>query len=310
VKNVFRIGTRGSPLALWQAESVTTAVRCFFPELSPEIVKIKTGGDVPGRTGGGPLETKRIFTREIEEALLAGEVDAAVHSAKDLAAGLPDGLEIAAVTEREDPRDCLVSALGLPLTALPRGAVIGTGSLRRKMQLLRRNAGLRIEEMHGNVETRLRKMREGRCDAVVLALAGLRRLGLEVQVSEIFGEDVFYPAPGQGIVAVQSRAGDTRTREILKKIEHRETRVRYECERAFLVRLEGGCRVPCGITTNLRGQRLAAAGGVFALDELRWAEDKIEGDAADAAAIGVTLAEKILAAGGQSILEKIRKANP
>ncbi len=309
MKNGFRIGTRGSPLALWQAESVKTAVLRFFPELSPEIVTIKTGGDVPDRAKGEALETKRIFTREIEEALLAGEVDAAVHSAKDLAACLPEGLEIAAVTEREDPRDCLVSAGGQPLAALPRGAVIGTGSFRRKMQLLRRNAELRIEEMHGNVQTRLRKMREGRCAAVVLALAGIRRLGLEAQVSEIFGEDVFYPAPGQGIVAVQARAGDARTREILGKIEHAETRVRYECERAFLIRLEGGCQVPCGITTNLCGQRLSAAGGVFALDEIRWAEDKTEGDAAQAAAIGEALAEKILAAGGKSILEKIRKAN-
>lgn len=307
MKSSLRIGTRGSPLALWQADFVKTAILRNVPWVQVDIVKIRTGGDGLERGKSTALETKRIFTREIEEALLAGEVDAAVHSAKDLAVLLPEGLQITAVMEREDPRDCMVSSSGEPLAGLPGGARIGTSAFRRKMQLLRRCPGLVIEEVHGNVETRIRKMREGKFDAVVLALAGLRRLGLESQVSEIFPEETFYPAPGQGIVAVQSRSGDRGTHEILRKLNHPESWVRYECERAFLIRLEGGCQIPCGITTRLKGDRLHAGGGIFSLDEIKWAEDKIEGTAKDAAGVGENLAETILKKGGQDILNKIRE---
>lgn len=302
-----KIGTRGSQLALYQAELAKTLIERDFPLMQVEIVKIKTSGDMIRRGGTSPLETKRIYTKEIEDALLSGEIDVAVHSAKDMAAVLPEGLKIGAALEREDARDCLVSRDHKKLSELPLGARIGTSSFRRKMQLLRWNAELLVEEIHGNVDSRVRKLEEGDYDAIVLAYAGIKRLGLANYVTEIFPEDHFYPAPGQGVIAVQSRADDKNTDEILEPLHHRPTGQRLDCERAFLHRLEGGCQLPCGITTHLENGILKAAGALYALEGHEWAEAKHEGPAAQAARIGQELADKILSAGGQGILDHIRK---
>lgn len=309
MKSLVRIGTRGSQLALYQAELVKTLIEKDFPLIPVEIVKIKTSGDMIRRGGPAPFDTKRIYTREIEEALLSGDVDVAVHSAKDMSAHLPQGLTIGAVLEREDARDCLISKDKKRVSELPLGARIGTSSLRRKMQLLRWNPELVIEDVHGNVDSRIRKIEEGQYDALVLACAGVNRLGLSNYVAEIFPEETFYPAPGQGIIAVQSRREDSEMAEILEPIHHRPSASRLECERAFLKRLEGGCQLPCGITTQIQGDQLKSAGGLFALETIEWVEAHFSGPLEHPADAGEKLAEKILQNGGREILEKIRKGH-
>jgi hydroxymethylbilane synthase len=291
---------------LYQAEFVKTRILRDFPMISVEIVIIKTSGDMVRHENPSPLGTKRIYTREIEEALLAGSVDVAVHSAKDLAAQMPEGLRIGAVMEREDPRDCLVSDSGFTLANLPPKAKVGTSALRRKMQLLRHRPDLIIEELHGNVGTRIRRMQEGKFQAIVLALAGIHRLGLESHVSEILPEDRFYPAPGQGVIVVQSRDRDPETDEILKVIHHKETGIRLDCERSFMKYLEGGCQLPCGIATVLEGHVLKARGALFAVDDASFSEGAAEGTTEDPAGLGVRLAERILEKGGREILAAIR----
>ncbi|MFA7000729.1 MAG: hydroxymethylbilane synthase [Candidatus Omnitrophota bacterium] len=307
MKALLRLGTRGSPLALYQAEFVKARILRDFPMTGVEIVTIKTAGDRIRREKSKPLETKSIFTREIEEALLAGGIDLAVHSAKDLAVRMSEGLRIGAVLEREDPRDCLLSSGHRKLSELPPEARVGTSSLRRKTQLLRLRPGFVVSELHGNVQTRLPKLDEGQFDAVILALAGIRRLGLESHVSEIFAEEIFYPAPGQGIIAVQSRAADAETNEVLRSVHDRQTGIRFDCERAFLETLEGGCRLPCGISTVLSGNILKASGIILAVDDPSYAEAHATGTPEAPAALGVELARQVLRDGGQAILEKIRE---
>lgn len=302
----LRIGTRGSQLALYQAELVRSLLIKASASLQVEIVKIKTSGDLGKRGAPNSMETKRIYTREIEEALLAGDVDVAVHSAKDLAAEMPAGLKIGAVLEREDPRDCLVTKDGKKLADFKASARIGTSSLRRKMQILKMRPDLKVDEVHGNVDTRVKKAGTGEFDGLVLAAAGLKRLDLLGHASEIFEEDRFYPAPGQGAIVVQSRETDARVDGYAAPLNHQATAVRLECERAFLKRLDGGCQLPCGITTKLHGDRLFAAGALFALTSGGEVKAELEGAASSAGETGRKLAEMILAAGGDKILEQIR----
>ena len=305
MKNPIRIGTRGSALAMYQAEMVRTLIIKDFPLASVEIIKVKTSGDMIRRGARQPFETKRIFTKEIEEALLACDIDLGVHSAKDMGVQSPEGLRTAAVLEREDPRDCLISKDGQKLSELPLGARIGTGSLRRGRQLLRKNPELVIEEVRGNVETRIRKMQEGLFDALVLAYAGIKRLGFLEQVCEIFSEATFYPAAGQGIIAVQCRKNDEDINEIVECLHHEETGTLFECEWSFLESLGGGCQLPCGISTELKENQIKARGGIFAVDENKWAETEVAGNAKEPRAVGRLLAGQILGNGGQEILEKI-----
>lgn len=307
MKTSIRIGTRGSQLALYQAEVVKVRLEREFPLLSAEIVKIKTSGDMVRRGVTDPMETKRIFTKEIEEALLSGQVQMAVHSAKDLSVRMPEGLKIGAVLEREDPRDCLVSKDHKKMSELPLGARIGTSALRRKMQLLRWSPELIIEELHGNVDSRIKKIESGEYDAIVLAYAGIKRLGLVNYVTEIFPEETFYPAPGQGAIVIQSKRGDFETEEMLEPIHHKPSAIRLECERAFLRRLEGGCQLPCGISTVLKEDVLYLKGALFALESHEWVEESLEGPADHPEDVGETLADLILQGGGQEILDKIKK---
>lgn len=307
MKTLVRIGTRGSQLALYQAEMAKTRLEMDFPQLNIEIVKIKTSGDMIRRGLDNPMETKRVFTKEIEEALLKNEIDMAVHSAKDLTVWMPEGLKIGGVFEREDARDCLVSKDHKKLSELPLGARIGTSALRRKTQLLRWSPEVIIEELHGNVDSRIRKIEEGFYDAIVLAYAGIKRLGLVNYVTEIFPEHQFYPAPGQGTVVIQSRIGDAEIDELLEPIHHKPSAIRLECERAFLRRLEGGCHLPCGISTELNGDVISLRGALFAVDSHEFSEEKLEGPADHPEDVGETLAELILQNGGQKILDDIKK---
>lgn len=250
----LRIGTRGSGLALWQARHVEKLVSSTYPEINPEIVIIKTTGDKNLESPLSEIGGKGVFVKEIEEALLDGRIDIAVHSLKDVPAVLPGGLVLSAYTERHDPRDALLTRTGQKLNELPDGSRIGTGSLRRASQLLHLRPGLKIEPIRGNVDTRVRKLKEGGMyDAIVLALAGLERMGLEDNITQLLPTDVMLPSPGQGIVAIESRQEDPYTLELLSRINHKETSVRALAERAFLKSLSGDCNVPLGCLSELEG---------------------------------------------------------
>ncbi|MGB6351643.1 MAG: hydroxymethylbilane synthase [Pseudolabrys sp.] len=242
----LRIGTRGSPLALVQARMVRSRLAAAIgaDEEAIELVVIRTTGDIiqdrPLAEEGG----KGLFTKEIEEALLDGRVDLAVHSAKDMPTILPDGLILAACLEREDPRDVFISREASALTNLPQGARLGTGSLRRQAIAMRARPDLQVVPLRGNVETRLRKLEAGEVDATLLALAGLKRLGLDKHATHIMSADEFLPAVGQGAVGIEVRASDRRVREYLTRIDHAETSIAVACERAFLAALDGSCKTP------------------------------------------------------------------
>jgi len=309
MKSEFLIGTRGSKLALYQAELVKAKLEQSFPLFKFTLVKIKTSGDMIRRSAADPFTTKRVYTKEIEEAIDTREIDLGVHSAKDLAAELPAGLMIGAVLEREDPRDCLISKEGKKLSELPLGARIGTSAVRRRVQLLWLNPELVVDEIHGNVDTRIAKLEEGVVDALVLAHAGVKRLGLTRSVTDVFPEEKFYPAPGQGAIVVEVRAGDKEARDLVSSLNHRESAFRVALERAFLKKLEGGCQLPCGITTRLDGEdrRVTAAGVLFSLDGTQRVEARIVAPLGNAESAGIWLAEEILGKGGNEILHRMRR---
>lgn len=309
MKSEFRIGTRGSKLALYQAELVKAKLEQNFHLFRFILVHIKTSGDMIRRSTPSPFSTKRVYTQEIEEALERKEIDLAVHSAKDLAVELPAGLEMGAVLEREDPRDCLISREGKKLSELPLGARVGTSAIRRRLQLLRLHANLVVEEIRGNVDTRMRKLEEGTVDALVLAYAGLKRLGLTGSVTEVFPDEKFYPAPCQGAIVVENRSDDPDVRELLHPLNHSGSVSRVACERAFLKKLQGGCQLPCGITTHIEAQakKLTAAGILFSLDGSQCVQSKVEGALEGPQAVGIRLAEDILSQGGNQILQRMRR---
>ncbi len=300
-----RIATRRSALAKWQAHHVSSLLVAREPGLDVQLLELMTRGDrildVPLAEVGG----KGLFVKEIEDALLRGEAQIAVHSMKDLPAVEPPGLVIAAVPVREDPRDALVSH-GKRLSELPRGARVGTASLRRSAQLQALRPDLRIETIRGNVATRLRKIDEG-FDAVVLAHAGLRRLGLADRVVQVFSTDEMLPAVAQGALAIEARQDDAETLRRLAPLEDRDTRIQVEAERGFLRRLQGGCQVPIAGHADVKGDRVRLRGLVANLDGTVIIRGERSGAAGDAAAIGQELAEELLARGAGEILEKIEK---
>ncbi len=299
------IGTRGSKLALWQAEWVHARLRQAEPGLSVAVKRIKTTGDkildVPLATIGG----KGLFIKEIEEALARGEIDLAVHSMKDVPTRLPDGLEILAIPEREDPRDVFISRSGLPLDRMPRGARIGTSSLRRQAQLLHVRPDLNIALLRGNLDTRLRKLDEGEYEGIVVAAAGLRRLGWSDRATELLPPDVSLPAVGQGAMGLEGRADDGFVRELAARLDHRPTRVAVTAERALLERLEGGCQVPIAAHATIAGEALTMIAMIAGVDGRRMVRDSIRGPVQDAHRLGVRLAERLLAQGGEDILKEI-----
>ncbi|MBM4124693.1 MAG: hydroxymethylbilane synthase [Nitrospira sp.] len=299
------IGTRGSTLALWQAEWIQARLTAAAPDLSVTLRTIKTSGDkivdVPLAAIGG----KGLFVKEIEEALLRQEVDLAVHSMKDVPTALPEGLEIICVPEREDPRDALISREGKRLSDLPQGARVGTSSLRRQAQLLHYRPDLSIRMLRGNLDTRLRKLRDGEYDAIVLAAAGLRRLGWGDEIAEYLSCEVSLPAIGQGALGIEGRHDDAFVKELLGALDHRPSRTAVVAERALLERLEGGCQVPIAAHATVAGGTLTMDGLVAAVDGRRFLRERIEGPDADAKTLGVQLAERLLAKGGDKILSEI-----
>ena len=283
-----RIGTRGSPLALAQARLVRAALAAAhgWSEERIEIVTIRTSGD---RIQDRPLSEaggKGLFTKEIEEALLGGAIDLAVHSAKDMPTVLPDGLMLAACLPREDVRDAFISRKAASLRDLPQGAVVGTASLRRQAQVRRLRPDLSTVVLRGNVETRLRKLDAGEVDATLLALAGLRRLGLADEATALLDVDEFLPAVGQGAVTIEARIDDARTRELLAKIDHADTSVALACERAFLGVLDGSCRTPIAGHATLQGDTLNFRGMILRPDGSEAFETSRSGSRADAVALG------------------------
>ncbi len=300
---MIRIATRRSPLAKWQANHVSDLLRRQEPGLEVRLHEVVTKGDkildVPLADVGG----KGLFVKEIEDALLAGDAEVAVHSMKDLPAELAEGLVIAAVPEREDPRDALCSPRYRTLDALPKGARVGTSSLRRSAQLKAIRPDLEIEVVRGNVETRLRKASEG-LDAVVLAYAGLRRLGLAQHATHVFSPEEMLPAVAQGALALEARAADAATLKRLAPLEHAETRARTEAERGFLGRIEGGCQVPIAGHATVEGDRVRLRALVASLDGVRVIRAERSGPIAEARRMGVAVAEELLSKGADAILRE------
>nr|MBI3613868.1 hydroxymethylbilane synthase [Nitrospirota bacterium] len=299
------IGTRGSKLALWQAEWVQARLHAIAPDLSVTLRTIKTSGDkildVPLAAIGG----KGLFVKEIEEALLREEIDLAVHSMKDVPTQLPERLAILCIPERENAHDALISRDACKLADLPAGARIGTSSLRRQAQLLHHRPDLRIQMLRGNLDTRLRKVREGDYEAIVLAAAGLTRLGWQDEVTEYLPYTISLPAIGQGAIGIEGRRDDAFVGTLVQKLDHLETRTAVSAERALLERLEGGCQVPIAAHATVRGRTLVMEGLVASVDGRQVLRETIEGPATEAEQVGRQLAERLLARGGQAILSQI-----
>ncbi len=299
------IGTRGSKLALWQAEWVHARLRELEPGLSVSLKRIKTTGDKILDTPLAAIGGKGLFIKEIEDALLRGEIDLAVHSMKDVPTHVPEGLEILAIPEREDPRDVLISRGGTAFDQLGAGSRIGTSSLRRQAQLLHVRPDLCIQILRGNVDTRLRKLEAGECEGIILAAAGVQRLGWTDRVTEYLSPDVCLPAIGQGALALEGRASDTFVRGLAARLDHRPTRLAVTAERALLERLEGGCQVPIAAHATISGETLKMTALVTSVNGRRLIRDSIQGLAQAAHRLGIELAERLLAQGGDEILREI-----
>jgi hydroxymethylbilane synthase len=302
------LGTRGSQLALYQAHATASLLKAHTG-VDCAITIIKTSGD---RLADAPLSDiggKRLFVKEIEDSLLAGEIDLAVHSSKDLPAVLPSGLSIAAVLPRDDPRDAVVlptgrTASGVDAVKALLGSAprIGTSSVRRIAQLLPLFPGARFEPVRGNLDTRLRKLDSGDYDALVLAAAGLRRLQHEHRISVALPAETSVPAPGQGIIAIEIRDQDTRARELVMQIHHSTTGAALEAERAVVTRLGGGCQMPIGAYARVEAEAITLAAIVIALDGSRQVRTRAVGSVADPSTLGVQVAEALLARGADTIL--------
>jgi hydroxymethylbilane synthase len=303
----LRIGTRRSDLARWQAEHVASLIRQLPNAPTIDIVFIKTEGDRITDIPLHAVEGKAFFTKEIEQALLEQRVDLAVHSLKDLATQMPDGLAVGAVLEREDPRDALLSRDGLDFEQLPQGARVGTSSLRRRALLARWRSDVDLLDLRGNVPTRIDKLARGEFDAIVLAAAGVKRLGLEAHLTHLLPTDRILPAVSQGAVAVQIRDDDrSTTSSWVEPLDHAATRSATMAERALLRRLEGGCQVPVGALATLAGDQLRLSAVVCSLDGARSVERFREGSSGSADEVGLDLAENLLQAGAAEILDNIR----
>jgi len=306
----LRIGTRASALALWQAREVAARIAAQPDSPAVELVHIRTSGDQQTERPLWQVRGQAFFTREIDRALLAEEVDIAVHSLKDLPTQLDAGLELAALLPRADPRDALVSLRGATLAALPAGARIGTSSLRRRAFLARLRPDAMLLELRGNVPTRIERLQHGEYDAIVLAAAGLVRLGLAQHVTEYLPAESFPPAVSQGVIGVCARSGDEATLRWLAALDERDARLAASAERALLRRLEGGCQVPLGALATVRGDTLTLMASVCALDGTRHLAARAESPAAPASAeaLGVRVAEELLARGAGELMASEREA--
>jgi hydroxymethylbilane synthase len=298
----LRMGTRGSALALWQARSISETLRSAGIE--SELVIVKTSGDKFQQKSFGEIGTKGVFIKELEDALLEHRVDLAVHSMKDVPTEMPDRLTIAAICKRHDVRDALLSTSGASLDHLPAGARVGTSSLRRKSQLLYVRSDLQIADIRGNVDTRIEKLRRGAYDAIVLAKAGLDRLGLSANITEVLSTDVSLPAAGQGAIGIESRSDDAETLKILSQLNDAETRSGVEAERAALAGLEGGCQVSIGAWGRVEEGKLVLEVVVLSPDGTQRLREKSWGAISEAVALGETVAAKMLEQGAAVLLAR------
>ncbi len=302
---VVRIGTRGSPLAVWQAEWVRSRLHALYPQYETELVKIKTTGDkildVPLAQVGG----KGLFVKEIETALLEGRVDLAVHSMKDMPAEIPQGLCFGAMPERENPLDVLISRNGHSIKDLPKGARLGSSSLRRGAQVRHVRPDITVHPLRGNLDTRIRKLETEGLDAIIVAAAGVKRLGLKAYITEYLPEAIMLPAIGQGALAIETRDDDDSTLRLIAPLDHRETRLAVKSERAFLARLEGGCQVPIAGRAKIVGDELELTGLVAEVDGSVILRETIRGRVDQSEKLGVELANRLLKKGGREILENV-----
>lgn len=304
-KDTIIIGTRSSKLALWQADYVMECLQKKYPELHVEKKLMTTKGDKILDAPLAKIGGKGLFTKELEQDMLAGGIDIAVHSLKDMPTEVPDGLIITAITKRYDPGDAFVSNKVASLAELPQGAVVGTSSLRRKAQLLHARPDLEIRDLRGNVNTRLRKLDAGEYDAAVLAVAGLRRLGFGGRITEVLPKSMILPAVGQGALAIEAREDDAETRELVAFLNDEATVACAKAERAFLARVEGGCQVPVGVYATPEDGGLHVEAVIASLDGRRLYRDHVSGQVKDAEPLGTRLADKLLDMGGIDIMHEI-----
>lgn len=304
----LRIATRKSQLALWQAEHVAQLVRRSQPDMVVELLAMSTKGDRIQDRSLAAIGGKGLFIKELETALEDRRADMAVHSMKDVPGDLPDAFVIAAVLPRLDARDALISSCALKLEDLPQGARLGTSSLRRQAQLLAARPDLKIEALRGNVDTRLGRLDAGELDAIVLACAGLIRLGLESRITARLDPQVSLPAVGQGVIGIECRADDSSTRNALHALEDAATRSAVEAERAFARRLAGSCQSPIGAYARMERDQLRLDGLVAEPDGSRLLRDSITGSSANPRILGEQLAERVLAAGAGELLRRLRSA--
>lgn len=307
-KQKLVVGTRSSQLALWQADFVIGELAKKYPELVVEKRLMTTKGDKILNAPLAKIGGKGLFTKELETAMLEGEIDIAVHSLKDMPVVVPEGLVITAITQRADPGDAFVSSKYESFQQLPAGAKVGTSSLRRKAQLLHARPDLQIEDLRGNVNTRLRKMEEENFDGIILACAGLKRLGFGDKIRQVLPRTMCLPAVGQGALAIECRQADKETRELLESLNDRCTRLCTEAERGFLATVEGGCQVPVGVHAVSAEAGIRVEAVIASLDGSTLLRDALEAEvknAQEARAVGVNLAEKLLARGGREILRSI-----
>ena len=306
MNKTLKIGTRGSKLALWQANWVKSSLEDKHPSLSIELVAIKTKGDkildVPLAKVGG----KGLFVKEIEEALLDGRIDLAVHSMKDMPGEIPEGLCIGAIPQREIPQDVLISRNKKRLSKLGPGAKIGTSSLRRKAQLLHARPDLVVLPLRGNLDTRLKKLETENLDAIVLAAAGVKRLGLENRITETLDENIMLPAVGQGALCIEVRQNDPLVEPIVVTLEHPQTRVVILGERAFLNRLEGGCQVPIAAYGEIDKNTFTLAGLVATVDGRTLIKETLSGSEDSSEIIGSKLADRLIDMGAMDIIENLK----
>jgi hydroxymethylbilane synthase len=308
-KPTLRIASRGSELALWQAQAVEAALRAADPEVEVDIGVVRTTGDRILDVPLAKIGDKGLFTKELDEALLRGEADLAVHSLKDVPTRLPEGLALAAVTEREDPRDVLLAREGVSaaVAELPPGARVGTSSLRRRAQLRALRPDLEVLDLRGNLNTRLAKLDAGEYDAILLAAAGVRRLGWEERISGVLEPDAWLPAVGQGALAVVARSEDRATLARVRALHHPDTADATAAERAFLSALEGGCQIPIGALATVSGDAVTLQGLVADLEGAPLLRGERSGARDAAREVGTRLAEELLERGAGEILSRIRE---
>ena len=301
----IKIATRRSPLALWQAEHVASLIKASCPTINIELVEMVTQGDKILDTALAKIGGKGLFVKELEQGMLNGDADIAVHSMKDLPAQLPEGLEIGAVLEREDPRDALVSNTYQSIDELPQGAVVGTSSLRRQCQLLEKRPDLEIKPLRGNVNTRLQRLDNGEYDAIILAAAGLIRLGLRARINTALPIGIMLSAIGQGAIGIECCVNDNATKSLLSKIHDQTTASRVLAERAMNLKLEGGCQAPIAGHAKIKGGILRLRGLVAEPDGSLIISEQLEGPVENAEQIGTTVAKRLLAGGAKEILDKL-----